>query len=99
MQRCDKSYNGDGLPKIFDASLNRVEADFSFEDGEISLQDLERLQIAALGSKDDSASRREYGNKEPQTPPPIRWDPSDPGHDTWNESGRDVKVLSSPSYA
>lgn len=93
MQRCSKTSNCDGSPNIVDASLNRVEADDSFEDGEMSSQDLERLRIAASGPKDGPASRRQTGNEEPQTPPPTDWDPNNPGHDTWNESGRDVKVV------
>ncbi|KAF2158820.1 hypothetical protein M409DRAFT_61326 [Zasmidium cellare ATCC 36951] len=91
MQRCSNTSDAGTGPRIYDASLNRVEVDDISDDEKRPIQDQQRLQATSLRLKDSRTRSNEQEKDKKTQSPPISWDPSDPGHDTWNESGRDEK--------
>lgn len=91
LQRPSEPSNGTKEPGVFDASLNRVHVDEDLNVDEIPIQDLERLHVTGTGPK-DKASPGNGKAKDKTQGTKINWDPINPGHDTWNESGRDEKV-------
>lgn len=91
VQRSSKTSVSSKSPRVFDVTQNRVQVDEDLDEEEVSVNDLKQLHVKSLGFK-DSACAAYTKRKDKTSDTAINWDPSNPGHDTWNESGRDEKV-------
>ncbi|KAK4495167.1 hypothetical protein PRZ48_013494 [Zasmidium cellare] len=91
MERCSNTSDAGTGPRIYDASLNKMEVDEISDDEGTPTPDLERLQVTTPGPDEVPASGSRNGDVNETQTAPVNWDPKNPGHDTWNTAGRDEK--------